>query len=316
MLIDGSSTVHVRPARDGDDLDALHEGCGSWIGADLIRGLFAADDGAPKQMLVAEVDGVPAGFASAVGAGIADGRRGLGHVYVLPQHRRRGVGGALWQGVLEVCTPARVPGIALHADADDDTSLDVARAHGLVPGSLHHESVLDLGAVERLRPLASAPLAAGVEIRTLPEDATEDDWHAFHEVFTRLFADAPDVAAGAEPMPYAVLRAVIVEPWQVTGAWRAGELVGLTAIVVRDRGAGRLNTWFTGVEREARGLGLATALKSAQAVALAESGWRSITTQNMEGNDAILAANRRLGFVTTAGTRDLTYDFPDATVSS
>ncbi len=301
--------MRVRPARDDDDLDALHAGSSHWIGAGVIRALFGADDGAPKALLVAEVDGVPAGCASAVGAGIADGRRGIGEVYVLPGHRGRGVGTALWRAVLEVCTPARVPGVAVRVDPADESSLAIAQAHGLVPRGLHLESELDLAAVEHLRPLAHAPRAADIEIRPLPDDATEQDWRSFHVVYNRLFADAPDVADGAEPMPYNVLRAVLVEPWQVTGAWREGELVGLTVVVVRDTAAGRLNTWFTGVAPQVRGLGLSTALKSAQALALAEAGWRVVVTQNMEGNDAILAANRRLGFVPTVGSRDLTFDF-------
>jgi RimJ/RimL family protein N-acetyltransferase len=110
-------------------------------------------------------------------------------------------------------------------------------------------------------------------------------------------------------MPYAVIRAIISEPWQVMGAWSGDTLVGLTAIAVRDPARGRLNTWFTGVEREHRGNGLATALKTAQAFAVREAGWRTIVTQNLEGNDAILAANERLGFQRGAGLRDVVYDF-------
>jgi hypothetical protein len=40
-----------------------------------------------------------------------------------------------------------------------------------------------------------------------------------------------------------------------------------------------------------------------------DAGWRSIATQNMEGNDAILASNRTLGFVLSVGLRDLTFDY-------
>jgi hypothetical protein len=53
-------------------------------------------------------------------------------------------------------------------------------------------------------------------------------------------------------------------------------------------------------------------LKTAQALALRDAGWRTIVTQNMDGNDAILAANRRLGFRRTAGYRDVVYDFTAA----
>jgi hypothetical protein len=58
-----------------------------------------------------------------------------------------------------------------------------------------------------------------------------------------------------------------------------------------------------------RGLGLATALKTAQALSLRDAGWTSILTQNMEGNHAILTSNRALGFERVLGKRDLTFDF-------
>jgi hypothetical protein len=80
-------------------------------------------------------------------------------------------------------------------------------------------------------------------------------------------------------------------------------------VAVLDAEAGRLNTWFTGVDPSHRGLGLATALKVSQALALRDAGWTSILTQNMEGNDAILASNRAIGFERVLGKRDLTLDY-------
>jgi len=66
---------------------------------------------------------------------------------------------------------------------------------------------------------------------------------------------------------------------------------------------------FADVDPTHRGLGLATALKVAQALELRDAGWRSVVTQNMEGNDAILASNRTLGFVRAMGKRNLTLDY-------
>jgi len=75
-------------------------------------------------------------------------------------------------------------------------------------------------------------------------------------------------------MPYDVLRAVMKEPWQVMGAWRDVRMVGFTALAVRDEANRSLNTWMTGVDREIRGPGLATALKTSQAPAVRDVGWR------------------------------------------
>jgi RimJ/RimL family protein N-acetyltransferase len=194
-------------------------------------------------------------------------------------------------------------------DAADTATVDVLLAHGWQLKGLHHESELDLSAIDHLDALRRLPEGSGITLAPLPDDADEDTWQEFGQTFDRLMRDAPDVADGAEDMPYPVMRAVIAEPWQVMGAWHGDTLVGLTAIAVRDPARGRLNTWFTGVDRDYRGNGLATALKTAQAFAVRDAGWRAIVTQNMEGNDAILAANDRLGFKRGAGLRDVAYDF-------
>jgi GNAT superfamily N-acetyltransferase len=304
-----AAQITVRPAADDDDLDALNAGSLSWSGQGLLRAMFAASSGVPLALLVAEVDGVPAGFASTVGHGYGDGRRGLAHVYVLPAHRGKGAGTALWQAVLQVCTPARVPGISSQLAAADTATIDLLLARGWQLMGLHHESELDLTDIDHLEALRHLPDGSEVVLAPLPDDSDEDRWHAFGRVYARLMRDAPDVAAGAEDMPYPVLRAVIAEPWQVMGAWDGEQLVGLTAVAVRDPARGRLNTWFTGVDPGYRSRGLATALKTAQAFAVRDAGWRTIVTQNMEGNDAILAANDRLGFKRGAGLRDVVYDF-------
>jgi L-amino acid N-acyltransferase YncA len=300
--------VQIRDARDDDDLDEIHQGWAPWFGEEMTRTMFAATpDDVPRRMLVAEVDGALAGFALALGAGIADGHRGLASVYVVPRLRRRGVGAALLEEVLATCTPERVRGIRVQADADDATSRAVAEAHGFRLHGLHLESELDLTDLDRLRDLADGP--EDVTFAPLADDASEADWRRFHDHFVRLMADAPDSASGSEPMPYEVFRAALPEPWQVHGAWVGGRMVGFTCVMQRDPVRRRLNTMLTGVEREQRGRGLSTALKVAQAFALAERGWRAVITQNMEGNAAILAANKRMGFRPAGGYVDLVLDF-------
>lgn len=300
--------VVLRDVRDDDDLDAINAGCTVWFGGGQLRELMAVEDGTPKAMWVAELDGVAAGFAQALGAGVSDGHRGIAYVWVRPESRRRGVGTALWRAVLEVAAPDRVPGVMVQPDDKDATTLEVALAHGLTRRGLHLESELDLSRVEELRHLAAAPRAPGVELRPLPDDG-EQPWRDFAEVFHRLMRDTPDNADGAEDMPYAIMRTLLKEPWQVFGAWSDDRLVGFTSVMVRDAEAGRLNTMLTAVDRDRRGLGLGTALKTAHALALHEAGWSTVVTQNMEGNAAILASNRTLGFVPTLGKRDLAFDF-------
>jgi GNAT superfamily N-acetyltransferase len=300
--------IVLRDVRDDDDLDDINDGCTVWFGGGNLRELMAVQDGTPKAMWVAELEGRAVGFGQALGAGVTDGHRGMAYVWVRPESRRRGVGTALWRAALAVATPQRVPGVVVQPDDADATTIGIALGHGATRRGLHLESELDLARAEELRHLVAAPRAPGVELHALPDDG-EQPWRDFAPVFHRLMADTPDHADGAEEMPYGIMRTLLKEPWQVFGAWRGGRLVGFTSVMVRDAGAGRLNTMLTAVDRDLRGLGLATALKTSHALALHEAGWSSIVTQNMEGNDAILASNRKLGFVPTLGKRDLAFDY-------
>ncbi len=80
---------------------------------------------------------------------------------------------------------------------------------------MHQESVLDLDTIEAHRGRPTADRAPEMPLRAMPDDAAEDDWPAFVEVFHRLMLDTPDLAEGGDPMPYDGLRAVMKEPWQV-----------------------------------------------------------------------------------------------------
>lgn len=300
--------VVLRDLRDDDDLDAINAGCTVWFGGGSVRELMAVQDGPPKAVWVAELDGATAGFGQVVGAGVSDGHRGIVYLWVRPEARRRGVGAALWQAALGVATSDRVRGVMVQADEADTSTVGIAVAHGFTRRGLHLESELDLSGVEELRPRATAHRAEGIELHALPDDG-EQRWRDFAPVLHRLMADTPDHADGADEMPYAILRTFLKEPWQVFGAWRDGRLVGLTTVTVRDASRGRLHTMLTAVDRDVRGLGLATALKTCHALALREAGWSTIVTQNMAGNDAMLASNRTLGFVPTLGKRDLAFDY-------
>jgi GNAT superfamily N-acetyltransferase len=302
--------IDVRLARDDDDLDALNAGNPIWMSEQIIREtVAAAGPEAPIELLVATCDGIPAGFSVAAGIGSSDGHRGGAYLYVQPQFRQRGIGTRLWARILEVCTPERVRGALLQVDDADTSSKTVAMTHGLRPGNLHLESELDLVSAQGLDDGAAVDVGP-VVLRPMPDDASHEQWDEFLGVFNRLHLDTPDQAGGAEPIPPSVLRSMLREPWQVMAAWEGERVVGLTSVLVRNRPAGRLNTLLTGVERDFRGRGLATALKAAHARQLRDAGWRVVVTHNMENNAPILASNRKLGFRQVRGVLDLLYDHP------
>jgi GNAT superfamily N-acetyltransferase len=308
-----TSDVVVRQADDLDDLDELNVGNPAWSSAALVRQLLTsvAGEGAPCGALVAEIGGEPVGYAGYFAIPVLDGRRAPVGLYVHPAYRRRGVGSALWAAVTQACTSDHVRGIMTSADADDTTSVDIALAHGCRLGALHIESELDLVELEEraLRGFAATP--DGLSLAPLPRDADEPMWRDLAAVYDRLEADTPDVAAGFEPTPYPILRTFLAEPWQVMAAWKGRDIVGFTSVAVRDAAARTLNTNMTGVLADYRGKGIATALKAAHALALRQAGWLAITTQNMDTNAPILAANRTLGFTPRFRIRDLTFDHDD-----
>jgi mycothiol synthase len=301
--------VTVRGTRDDDDLDALNVGNPCWMGAAMTCELFAAT-GEPSGALIAEADGEAIGYGDYAALAVMDGHRAPMTVYIRPAYRGRGAGSALWGVILEACRPDRVAGVLTQADGDDVSSHEIALAHGFGLGGLHIESELALDASDIAATADRSPPPAGLSLHTLPSDADESIWRDFAALFERLERDTPDLAEGSEPTPYAVLRTFLPEPWQVMAAWAAGEMVGFTAVAVRDAGTRTLNTLLTGILPAYRGRGVATALKAAHAAALARAGWRAIRTQNMEGNLPILASNKTLGFRRVRALQDLVYDHP------
>jgi mycothiol synthase len=77
-------------------------------------------------------------------------------------------------------------------------------------------------------------------------------------------------------------------------ALEGDEVVGY-AIVGRSR-SGEPTHWMTGVRRDHRGRGIATALKSAQIAAAREAGVSVLRTQNDFANAAMRHVNEKLGY--------------------
>ena len=98
---------------------------------------------------------------------------------------------------------------------------------------------------------------------------------------------------------------MVDEPWMLLTARDGAVLVGVTQVMRRPGDPSAMNTFFTGVIAAARGRGIATALKTRQALLMVDRGVARVFTQNMEGNEAILAANRALGFVRASGYVDV-----------
>jgi GNAT superfamily N-acetyltransferase len=296
-------SVTIRAGGLHEDLDALHEGDPLWWGKDFVADrVRSIPPGTPHLMLIGELDGVPVADAFHIGKGAAQNGYALSGIYVLPHARGRGVGRALADLLSEASASHGLPGTADNVHELDETSMVAARRLGYEVLGHHRESVLDLDALDEdvARAAVDRAVRAGFELRPLPLDADEDDWHQVYDVAVETWADAPDAEGSTEPIPYSVFRGFLPDPSYVLLAHRDGRPVGMTCVMDRAKDDA-LNTFFTGVSRDARGAGLSTALKARHALDMKARGHHRLYTQNMDQNVPILAANDRLGFTVEPG---------------
>lgn len=305
---------HVR-VRDGDldpEWDERHADDPRWWGAQFLRErVESLPSGTPYRLLIGELDGEAVGDGFVVCAPIRAGGFALASVWVRPDARGRGVGGALASEIATAAQDAQLAGFSCSVADDDEHSLAVARHWGCETTGHHKESVLDLTTLDekRLRGRVARVEAAGVRIECLPPGSDDELWQRAYAALAMTWPDAPDADADSEVMPYAVFRGFVPGPEHVMLAWRDGAPVGITCLCDRAKDQA-LNTFFTGVTAGARGAGVATALKCAHALAMRDAGHTRIFTQNMDQNAPILAANARLGFRVVDGFYDLARRVP------
>jgi GNAT superfamily N-acetyltransferase len=301
MLRYVSDVVTVRRMTDEDDLAAVNAGNPMAWQAVWWQELSATMG---VRWFIGLVNGVPAGFAAVCPLPVAAGGNGAAIVHVLPEYRRLGLGSAL-RGVVEDVARGQRPGLTYSYVEGEADSEAAARAWSLPVVGRHRESVLDLGAVDQAHYRAKA-IVPEVEIGELPLGDTDDAaWRSIHEFVQARLREAPDSAEGGGVLPYESFRDMVDEPWMLLTARDGAVLVGVTQVMRRPGDPSAMNTFFTGVIAAARGRGIATALKTRQALLMADRGVARVFTQNMEGNEAILAANRALGFVRASGYVDV-----------
>ena len=236
-----------------------------------------------------------AAFLSEYGASLV-----IGHVLVRPRFRRRGLGRTLFETLTDA---ARAAGIkSFFGQHAAPAGAAFARAMGAVDDDRSILSVLDLRTAEL--PVPSLP--AGVELRSwigaTPGELVESFVRA-----RNAMRDAP-VPGGLEMEPWTVELQRRDEdrfigqgkPQHVTVALEHGDVVALTGIRVPEApGVEIVFTDDTTTVPAARGRGLALAVKleSLRRLRGERPDVARVATQNAAHNEAMLAVNRRVGFV-------------------
>jgi GNAT superfamily N-acetyltransferase len=243
--------------------------------------------------LLARVDGRPAGSAVA-----AIQPQDPGIVYalatVLAEHRRRGVGTALYEAVSGWGRERRLDRVEVPVLDDDPESLAFAARRGFVEERRETGVVLELAGIEA--PAVEPP--PGVEIVTWAE--RPELARGMYEVALEAFPDVP----GFEDDMMEPFADWLAHDMQGSGDHPEATFVALTGDEVVGYAKFSLTTAqptsayhdLTGVKRAWRGRGVARALKATQIGWAKANGYARLHTRNDERNTPIRRLNERFGY--------------------
>jgi GNAT superfamily N-acetyltransferase len=285
--------IEIRPAESDEDIAAFLAVRGA-VDPDfpMTRESFDAERTTPGRLdVVALADGECAGGAfverqygdpKSTTAGVS--------VRVLEAFRRRGIGTQLLEHVAAHAKGFGAQELFAVARTEATSLLAFYAAHGFVEVGRMQEVELFPADVE-----VEVDAPPGVEIAPLGDrDELE---RGMYEVAKQADADVP----AARPVAVRSL-----EQWRRRNlaplvlrelsfvALEGGDVVGY-AILGRGS-SGDVTHWMTGVRRDRRGRGIATALKRAQIAGARAAGIETLRTQNDLGNDAMRRVNEKLGF--------------------
>jgi mycothiol synthase len=245
--------------------------------------LLRARESPERLLLLAEVDGEPAG------SGVSD-RSDLRDRFsivprVLPSCRRRGIGTALLEPLVEHAALFDVDKVA--TQVDDEGSRAFAERFGFREVDRQVEQVKRLGTEP-----APRPSLEGLEIVTIAERA--DLLEAAYPLALEGYADM------ATQRPATIsrenwLREEATLPAGSFVALAGDEIVGYSGLLRHDK-PGTAEDGLTVVRRDWRHRGLAVALKHRELAWAAANGFREIVTWTQQGNEGMRRLNERLGY--------------------
>jgi mycothiol synthase len=228
----------------------------------------------------------------------------FGEVLVHPAHQHCGIGRALLERVEGTARGLAARTLLTYTQEDRPRAMRFLEAAGYEEYDREWRSTLDLTVFdpERWSEAVDRVVSSGIRIVSIAElRKTVPDWV---ERLYRLYSSAEEDV----PTPLSV-RSVPVDEFERLNLGRrliaegflvaldGEEFVGLTEPQrVEDRDD-VISQNLTGVAGQARGKGIATALKVAAAAWAKQTGYTSIRTYNNRGNAPMLAVNDKLGFV-------------------
>ncbi len=240
-----------------------------------------------RLLLLAEADGALAG------CGIADrssfGGRAFIAARVLPELRGQGVGSMLVGALSDHARALGLTGVNAFVYADEPHSAAFAERFGLAAVDYQ---------VEQLRLIGVEPApeqVTGIEVVSLAgrrDELLEAVWPLALSAYAEL------------PLPGRVtyrletwLRDEASRPEGSFAAFEHGEPVGFVGLEAHASGPAIAEHGLTVVRADRRGRGIARLLKRSQLAWAARAGVVRLVTWTQQGNDAMQALNRSLGYV-------------------
>ena len=232
-----------------------------------------------------------------------------GGVSVARAHRGKAIGSSLLAVIVDEAVRRKAPRFLAGASEAHPDALEWAAKRGFREIGRRIESYVELARFDpALFSARSDELRrSGIALRTIAEildgrdDGSREEFiRALYDAETPMWADIP-WATPTPHWPYDRYRHMAFESGQMRAdisvvAYDGDTIVGFTMTGKREpRDA---YTWMTGVGRNHRGRGLATAIK-VEALSLAKAnGLRAMLTTNDEPNKAMREVNAKLGYQT------------------
>jgi GNAT superfamily N-acetyltransferase len=226
---------------------------------------------------------------------------------VLAPHRRKGIGAALLVALEEEARRREVPKLLGGANEGEKFALDWAFGHGYRQIGRRIASYVELASFEpaQFSEALDRARAAGITITSFAETlegrdaaAQEKWWRALYEAEAPMWDDIP-FATPTPHWPFERFEKMVVNNPQLLRdlsllAFDGDRIVGLTTTGDREGKDGW--TYMTGVARDARGKGIAMALKVDVLARAKSTGRRAMCTVNDEPNKAMRSVNIKLGY--------------------
>ena len=278
---------------------------------ELARRFEAANPEPNRLILIAEDGaGTVVAAASASDGGVLGGgqNRWRANVRVAAKHRGRGLGAHLLARLEAHVRSMGAPKLQGAVRGEEPEGLRFTEKHGYREFHRRYDAYLDVPAFDAGRFDDPRAVAARAGVRIERYDVLEAEasdrvafQRATYECLSTTQMDIPRPEPLPPPPPFEAVREVYFENNDAFArdcsvvALRDGRVVG-TSITIMDP-EGVAYTAFTGVDRSARGKGIALAMKLLILERLKERGTKLFGTTNDEANAPMRGINARLGYV-------------------